>query len=172
MNNIRKELNSIKLKNLSARSIAYLALFIAVVAFATYFIKIPGLNTSYYNLGEVFIFIIALVFGKRAGLIAGALGSALIDLLVAPIWAPFTLIIKGLEGWLVGLLAENGKIGSRIIGVVVGGHVMIIGYALAVWLLYDWPAVLPEIGGNYGQAAVGAIIAIPLARQIDKLISK
>ncbi|MFP4015978.1 MAG: ECF transporter S component [Halanaerobiales bacterium] len=171
MNDIKKELHNLQINNLSVRSLSYLALFIAAVALAT-FIKVPGLNTSYYNLGEVFIFTIAIVFGRKAGAISGAIGAALMDLLLFPVWAPFTLIIKGLEGWVVGKIAEGGSLTSKIIAVVIGGHIMIVGYALTTWYLYDWPSVLPEIGGNYGQAAVGALIAIPLAGQINKILKR
>lgn len=61
---IKKEIRELNFKNLSVYTLSYLALFTAAVALAT-FIKVPGLNTSYYNLGEVFIFTIAIVFGKR-----------------------------------------------------------------------------------------------------------
>ncbi|MFW5981134.1 MAG: ECF transporter S component [bacterium] len=172
MSNIKKELRQLKINKLSVRHLAYLSLFIALVALATYFIRIPGLNTSYYNLGELVIFTLALVFGAKAGLLAGALGSALVDLVVAPVWAPFTFLIKGFEGWVVGKIGQEGKLSKNILAVIIGGHVMIVGYALAVWLLYDWPAVLPEIAGNYGQAGVGAIVAVPLARQINKYFRK
>ncbi|MFW6306644.1 MAG: ECF transporter S component [Bacillota bacterium] len=172
MENIREELKLLNSRNLSMRLITYLALFIAIVAVATYFFKIPGLNTSYYNLGELCIFTIAIVFGHKAGFIAGSMGSALIDLLVAPVWAPFTFVIKGLEGWVVGKIAEPGNMYRNIVAVIVGGHIMIVGYALAVWILYGWPSVLPEIGGNYGQAAVGAIVALPLANRINKRFSQ
>lgn len=168
MNDIRKQFVDLKLNNITVRPLAYLALFVAAVALAT-LIKVPGLNTSYYNLGEVFIYTIALVFGKRAGLIAGAFGSALVDLILAPIWAPFTFVIKGVEGWAVGKIANDSR-SSKILALIAGGHIMIVGYAVAVGLLYGWPAVLPEIGGNYGQAAVGAIIAMPLASQINKIL--
>lgn len=170
MKDIKRELREICFNNLSIRCLAYLALFTALVALATYFIKIPGANTSYYNLGEAFIFMIAIVFGPKAGLIAGALGSSLVDLVLAPIWVPFTFVIKGVEGWVVGKLAEGKELSGRIIAVIIGGHIMILGYAIAVWILYGWPAVLPEILGNYGQAAVGAIIALPIARTIEKII--
>lgn len=170
MKGIKKELQELCFSNLTIRCLAYLALFTAMVALATYFIKIPGANTSYYNLGEAFIFMIAIVFGPRAGLVAGALGSSLVDLVLAPIWVPFTFVIKGVEGWVVGKLAAGKGFYGRLIAVIVGGHIMILGYAIAVWILYGWPAVLPEIVGNYGQAVVGAIIAIPLARTIKKIL--
>ena len=89
---IKQELRNLKVGSLSVRSLSYLALFIAFVAIATYFIRIPGLNASYYNMGEVVIFSLALVFGSKTGMIAGALGSTLIDILVAPAFAPFTFV--------------------------------------------------------------------------------
>jgi uncharacterized membrane protein len=167
---IKRELRDLRFNNLSVRALSYLALFIAMVALATYFIKIPGANTSYYNLGEAFIFMIALVFGPKAGLIAAALGSSLVDLVLAPIWVPFTFVIKGVEGWVVGKLAEKASLSGQIVAVIIGGHIMILGYAIAVWILYGWPAVLPEIVGNYGQVGVGALIALPLARTIDNIL--
>ncbi|MFW6035380.1 MAG: ECF transporter S component [Halothermotrichaceae bacterium] len=166
---IRKELQDVSFNNLNARQLSFLALFIALAAVATY-IRVPGFNASYYNLGEVIVFTVALIFGRKSGLIAGAIGSSLVDLLVAPVWVPFTFVIKGLEGWVVGSLAEDDKPLKNILAVVVGGHIMIIGYAVAVWILYGWPSVLPEIGGNYFQALIGAVIAWPLSYQIRKIL--
>ena len=57
---------------------------------------------------------IALVFGWRIGGIAGGVGSALADALGGYfIWAPWTLIIKGIEGILVGTIAFWGIGGAR-----------------------------------------------------------
>ena len=51
---------------------------------------------------------VALLFGRRAGATAGGLGSAMADLLGGyPHWAPFTLIIKGIEGYVVGALGAS-----------------------------------------------------------------
>ena len=168
--NTVQNLKDFNLNNINTKIIAFLSLFIAFTAIAT-FIRIPGIQTQYYNLGEAAIYTLALVFGKRVGAAAGAIGSALVDLIVAPIWAPFTFVIKGLEGWVVGHFSRKGNFKKNIIAIIIGGHIMIIGYFLSVWLLYDWPAALFEILGNYGQALVGTLIAIPLSRQINKYIS-
>ncbi|MFW6007536.1 MAG: ECF transporter S component [Halanaerobiales bacterium] len=166
---IKQSLQNFSLKNLNTRIIAYLALFMAFTVIAT-FIRVPGVNTQYYNLGEVAIYTLALVFGRKVGFIAGGIGSALADLMIAPIWAPITLIVKGFEGWVVGSLAESGSFKRNIIALFLGAHIMIIGYFLAVWGLYDWPAAISEIIGNYGQALVGGIVAIPLSRQVNKYL--
>lgn len=170
--NIKETLKKFNLKEARAQVLSYLALFIAFTAVATY-IHIPGPSSSYFNLGEVAIYIIALTFGARAGLIAGGIGSALMDILLGySIWAPFTLIVKGLEGWLVGKLAREGNWNQNILAIIAGGNVMVIGYAITKGFLISWAAVLPEIGIDYGQMMIGGVIAIPIARQLNNYFQR
>jgi uncharacterized membrane protein len=87
------------------------AAFIALVTASTLLIKIPvPVTQGYINLGDAAVIIAALLFGPRTGLIAGGIGLALADWLGGYAhWAPFTLIIKGLEGFLVGLIATRAS---------------------------------------------------------------
>ena len=49
-------------------------------------------------------------FGKKVGALAGGIGMGLFDLLSPwAIWAPFTLVIVGLMGFVVGLISEKKK---------------------------------------------------------------
>ncbi len=170
--NIREVLRRIEVKHLSARVLSYLALFIAFTAVATY-LHIPGPSSSYFNLGEVAIFIIALTFGSKAGAVAGSVGSALMDIILGySIWAPFTFIIKGLEGWIVGRLAEEGNWKQNLIAIIAGGNVMVVGYAITKGILISWPAILPEVGIDYAQMLIGGVIAIPIARQLNHFFRK
>lgn len=168
---IKYEIRNLSLTNLSTRLISFLAMFTAFVAVATY-LHIPGPSSSYFNLGEVAIYIIALVFGSKAGGLSGALGSALMDIFLGfSIWAPFTFVIKGLEGYLVGKIAKEGDLKSNILALIIGGNVMVVGYALTKGFLISWAAVLPEIGIDYAQMIIGGLVALPLARQINNLLS-
>lgn len=165
--NIREELQDFKLKELSARVLAYLALFIALVAVATY-LHIPGPSSSYFNMGEVAIYIIALTFGGRSGGLAGGLGASLVDMMLGySIWAPFTLIIKGLEGWIVGRFRGDSW-QQNLIACIAGGNLMVIGYAITKGFLISWPAVLPEIGIDYAQMTIGIAVALPLSQQLKR----
>jgi hypothetical protein len=80
------------------------ALLTALVTVATIAFQVPVPATKgYINLGDTVIFLAALLLGPRYGAIAGGVGSALADLLSPyAAWAPFTLVIKGLEGFIVG----------------------------------------------------------------------
>lgn len=97
------------------RRLTLAALSIALVTLATVIIRIPNPATQgYINLGDALLFTLALVFGWRIGGLAGGVGSALADALGGYfIWAPWTLVIKGIEGVLVGTIAFWGTRGGR-----------------------------------------------------------
>lgn len=88
-------------------------LLIALVAVCTMVFQIPVSATQgYVHLGDSMILLVGVFFGARYGMVAGGIGSALADVLSGySHWAPFTLIIKGLMGWLIGKIASGA--GSR-----------------------------------------------------------
>lgn len=173
--NIQQHLKKLDLKKLDTRSLSFLALFIAFTAVATY-LHIPGPSSSYFNLGEVAIYTIALTFGAKAGGIAGGVGAALMDLILGySIWAPFTFLIKGLEGFIAGKIASQNskeKFDRKIFAIIVAGNVMILGYAIAKAFLLSWAVVLPEIGIDFAQMIIGGILAIPLSHHLDNYFRK
>lgn len=154
------------------RRLTLAALSIALVTLATVIIRIPNPATQgYINLGDALLFTIALVFGWRIGGLAGGVGSALADALGGYfIWAPWTLVIKGIEGILVGTIAYWGIRGGHYPGrisafaaVLVGGAWMVAGYYLAGSVLFGGLAALTEIPGNLIQAGVAVVVALPLS---------
>ncbi|HDJ26283.1 MAG TPA: hypothetical protein ENF34_03100 [Candidatus Bathyarchaeota archaeon] len=95
---------------------ALVAISTALVCAATMAIKIDIVATrGYFNLGETMVYTVSLLFGPLVGAIAGGVGSAIADvLLAAPIYAPATLVIKGAEGFVVGFLAKRrAKLSGR-----------------------------------------------------------
>jgi Predicted membrane protein len=106
---------------------------IALVFLATYFTKIPVMQ-GYINIGDAVIIVAAILFGKKNALLAGAIGSALSDFALGyMIYIPATFIIKGFEGFLIGLIIE--KLGKKritqIVAVIIGMAVMVLGYFIA-----------------------------------------
>ena len=167
---------------MNSRQVARTALLIALTAVATLAIRIPNPATQgYINLGDTMIFTVALLFGGRAAGLAGGIGSALADALGGYfIWAPWTLVIKGLEGVCVGILA--GRARRRFSGIwlhtveavvlILGGLWMIGGYYFAGTVLLGAPAALTEIPGNVVQASVGMAVALPLAAALRRQLIK
>lgn len=153
------------------------ALFIALVTAATMAVRIPNPATQgYINLGDAVIFTVALSFGYRAGGLAGGIGSALADLLGGyAIWAPWTLVIKGVEGALVGLLSGQNRYkgwirgGAMAIAVLAGGAWMATAYYLAGGIMFGPVAALTEVPGNIAQAVTGMIVAFPLSAAVRRI---
>jgi uncharacterized membrane protein len=118
----------------SSRTLAATAIFTALTAAVTVSlaIYIPA-TKGYFDVGEIMVYVTALLMGPRIGAFAGGVGSALSDAILAPIYAPGTLVIKGTEGFLVGYLtrrvparlsrntwvATGGALGA-VLGLIVG----------------------------------------------------
>ena len=161
----------------TALKIALAATFAALVFVVTSQvppISIPA-TSGYFNLGETIIYIAALAFGPLTGALAGGIGSMLGDVYLGfAQFAPGTLVIKGLEGAIVGFL--NVKLRKHIsnltvcasISVVVGGLEMVTGYFFYEQLVLGYPfaAALAEVPFNLVQMAVGLAVAIPVMHAV------
>jgi uncharacterized membrane protein len=132
-------------------------------------IRVPVPATQgYINLGDAIIFTAAALFGARTGLLAGGLGSALADLLGGYAhWVPFTLVIKGVEGLLIGALCRGlslrglWSLAAAAGFCAVGGLCMVGGYFLAETVLYGWQPALAALPGNGLQAAGSLVVGLP-----------
>ncbi|MDQ7793044.1 MAG: ECF transporter S component [bacterium] len=151
-------------------------LLTAMVTVATLAIRFPVAATQgYINFGDTLIFVTALLMGPRFGLLAGGVGSALADTLGGYAqWAPATLVIKGLEGYIVGAIGyrvfqARRRVTPTVVGAaLVGGLWMVTGYFLAGQLFYRVAAVA-EVPGNILQAVVSAAVAMPLLHALRRV---
>ena len=94
-----------------------MGLMTCLVIVATMFIKIPiPLTSGYVHLGDSMIFLAVLILGKKKGAFAAGVGSALGDVLGGyAIWAPWTLIIKFVMAYIMGIFVERfGKKGETV----------------------------------------------------------
>lgn len=159
------------------REIVLCGLLTGMVFVATRFINIRlplSINGGLIHMGNTILFMIAIVFGKRRGAIAGAFGMGLFDILSGWfLWAPFTFVIRGIMGYIVGAAAE-GKFGKKgllfsLIGIVLASIVMIAGYYVTEGILYgNWIAPMTSIPGNVIQLLIGAAIGLPLASALKR----
>ncbi|KAI4453608.1 carbamoyltransferase family member [Holotrichia oblita] len=79
--------------------------------------KLPiAANGGLIHLGNVPLFVGAVIFGKRTGVLSGAIGMCLFDLMSGwVLWAPFTFVIVGIMGFAIGSIAHDKKKGSEFI---------------------------------------------------------
>ncbi|MMZ52191.1 Thiamine precursor transporter HmpT [compost metagenome] len=159
------------------KTIVINALFITFTLVATMFINIrlPIMgNGGLIHLGNVPLFIAALVYGKKTGAIAGAFGMAFFDLISGwAAWAPFTFIIVGAMGFLAGLISEKVP-GKRVLvntlAIVVALIIKVVGYYFTEVILYsNWIQPIGSIPGNVMQVVIAGIIVVPLAGRLKKV---
>jgi len=127
-----------------------------LIMVVTLFVRIPVPGGGYFNMGDVLIVFTGLFAGWRTGLIAGGIGSALADLIGFPVFAPITLIVKGLEGLICGL-GKPGRKADSFIFPALGVLFMVAGYFIGTWLFPNLGKVvaLTDFPVNLIQATVG-----------------
>lgn len=153
-------------------------LLVALVFVATKFINIRlplSINGGLIHLGNTVLFMAAILFGKKKGAIAGAFGMGLFDVLSGWLaWAPFTFVIRGVMGYIIGRMAwahgrKGGNVVWNLIGILLAGVWMICGYYMTEVVLYGhWVTPLTSIPGNVIQLVVGAVLGLPLAAGLKR----
>ncbi len=163
------------------------ALMLCLVLLATIAIRIPSPFTQgYVHLGDTMIFVSVLLLGKKNGAIAAGFGSAMADILGGfAIYAPWTLIIKALMAFIMGLFIEiatkrkkslakfAGVPIIQIIGMIIAGVIMVVGYCLVDGAFAG--NILAGVLGipfNIGQFVVGMVLAVILAMALYKTPAK
>ena len=140
---------------MTTKAIAYAAVSTAVVTAAT----LLGFSSAqfYFNLGDAVILLVSALFGPFIGMIAGGIGSFLADLAVYPTTMFFTLVIKGIEGFLSGVLLYviRKKVTSTklslplsFLALAIPAYLMMTGYFICQTFFY----------GTYASA----IVALPM----------
>lgn len=171
---------SVASKQSTTKTLVINGLFIALTLVATMFINIrlPFMgNGGLIHLGNVPLFIAAMVYGRKTGAIAGAFGMGMFDLISGwTMWAPFTFVIVGAMGYVAGAISEKGgknQYVANTLAVIAALIIKIAGYYIAEVILYhNFIAPLGSIPGNIVQVAVAGIIVVPLAPKMKKLAAK
>ena len=162
------------MKKLTLRRMVLTALFAALSCVATLVIQIPSPTNGYFNLGDCFVLLGAFVLGPWLGCFAGGVGSMIADLISYPMYAPATLVIKGLMALLAGLIlrafAKRGRyITGETLGAVCGEVVMMAGYFTFEAFLYDPASALGSLLlTNLPQAGVGFAATLALCVVLEK----
>ncbi|MEH6940599.1 ECF transporter S component [Bacillus sp. JJ722] len=154
------------------------SMLVALVFVSTVFmnIKLPiTANGGLVHLGTAMLFIASILFGPKKGALAGAIGMGLFDILGGwALWAPITILARGLQGYIVGKIAwSNGRKGNSIAlnltATIVSIPFMVAVYYIGEGILYaNWIAPLASIPGDLLQNVLGIIVAVPVCVILKK----
>ena len=103
--NLHSNANPNEIEN-PTKFVALSTTFTALVFIATAIFQLAITATNgYFNFGEAMVYLAALIGGPLVGMVAGAVGSSLSDIITGyGIYAPGTFVIKGIEGYVAGYL--------------------------------------------------------------------
>ena len=162
----------------STKELVLDAMFIALTYVFTAFVNVRlpiAANGGLIHLGNVPLFICAILLGKRTGMLAGAFGMGLFDLLSGwTAWAPFTFIIVGIMGYVVGAMTEkHDQYGWKVAAIFAAFVIKIVGYYIAEIILYgNFIAPISSVPGNVVQIAVAAVVVLIVIEPIEIAVKK
>lgn len=149
------------------------ALFIAIVFFGAFIIKIPG-PFGYMHIGDSMIFLAVLMLGGKRGAVAGGLGAAIADIVSGyTIWAVPTMICKAAMAIVMGMMIKHRAFGLKgrllwIVSAVAGGITQGILYEVFWLVLFGKAAALAALPGLTFQMVSGIIIAFVISEALQK----
>ena len=161
---------------MTTKEIVITGLAVALVFTATMIhIRLPIGQGGLIHLGNIPLFLVAIIFGRKMGAIAGAFGMGLFDLMGGwTPWAPATFIIVGLMGYAVGVISEKkDNVAVYAMAILVACAMKIVGYYIAEALIYgNWVQPVLSIPGNLIQIGVAAVIVLPIAGMLKQALRR
>lgn len=137
------------------KNIVLVGVLAAMVCVATTFLHVPIIGGGYVHMGDAVIYLAAALLPTPYAMAAAAVGAGLADVLVAPMWAPFTVVIKAVMVLTFTAKKERLLCGRNALAVVMAGVIGVAGYYVAE------VAILCFSGGELAVSAVAAVAAIP-----------
>lgn len=152
-------------------------LFIALtlVFTASVGVKLPFGYGGLIHLGNIPLFLAAMLYGKRTGFLAGAFGMAIFDIMSSwTIYAPCTFITCGLMGLVVGLIVEKKKgFGWKVLAIGAALVIKLAGYYIFEAIFYhNLLEPLASFPGNILQIVFAAVPALILVVPLEKILNK
>lgn len=145
------------------------SLFVALSFIFTYFVKIPFPTGGYFNVGDAFIMLAAIIIDPITGILVGALAGGLSDLFAGYVlFIPFTVLAKGLEALMAGFIYQKTRGLLRYVGVVIGPLVMVAIYALSYIIMFDKATMIANLPFDLAQAGIAIVLTIILLLLLEK----
>lgn len=147
--------------------LATVALFSALTAVLTATLRVPS-PTGYTHIGDVAIYLAALLFGSRVGVPVGIIGPTLADVLVGyPRWY-VTVVAHGLQGFIAGM-GRGKRLRTQVALMTAAGLVMSFTYfAVNVYVKGFTPALVSLQRDVFGQSLISIALASLLVKPLER----
>lgn len=127
---------------------------------------------GYVNLGDAGVYLCALLLPGGLGALAAGVGAALADLILGwAMYAPVTLLVKGLTAFLAGLAFRRAKKAAIPLSLLCCLMVP-LGYFLYEVILLTAPVAAVNVLPNALQAVIGAGLGTVVGKHAQRYLSK
>lgn len=162
-----------KLKHLLIHSLCIAIVFVVTMVLV---IPFPTIN-GYFNLSDLAIMIAMFLLSKYQYAFSLALGATLCDLVVFPVYAPMTFVIKSILAIMVLFLINNikNKFLKSTLPYIIGGFFIGISYAGVDGFLFGSNVVIVSLLNNLVQglcSSILSILVIPFLQQLKYYFEK
>jgi uncharacterized membrane protein len=160
--------------------VGIVAAFATLAFVGTMIIRIPiPVTGGYFNLGDTFVMVAALLYGPLVGGLVGVIGPAAADAIGFPQFILATAAVKGIEGLIMGLIAKGNQKNKifPFLAIAAGIGILVAGYYIFEAAIYpamathmpffgvtDAKAALAEIPPNLLQGILSGIVAYGIYR--------
>lgn len=129
---------------------------------------VPSPTGGYTHIGDMIIFVAALLFGSKVGGITGIIGSVAADFWLAyPRWY-VSIPAHGLEGVIAGF-GKNKPVAIQVLLCAFAGFVMASTYFYVNIFIKGYPlAVISYARDLFGQAGISLILALVISKSVQK----
>ncbi len=162
--------------------IGIIAAFATLAFVGTLAIRVPiPASGGYFNLGDTFVMVAALLYGPAAGALVGMIGPAAADAVGFPQFVLATAVVKAIEGWIVAAIGFRRSPPRQVAGLAAGILALVGGYYIFEAIVYpllaetvpffavtDPRAALAEIFPNLVQGAISAVLAFGIQRVFNR----
>lgn len=153
-------------KKINVKQLTLCGVLAALICVLTIFPHIP-LGSGYIHLGDGLILLSVMLLGPL-GIPAAAVGSMLADLLVFPMYAPVTLVVKALMALVAWLIYRKESLNRTVLAFVAAEAVMVLGYFGYEWFAAHEYAVA-DIAGNVIQGVAGVVVGMACRAVLPQL---
>lgn len=163
------------MKHTDVKKLVLASLMAALTCMATMVIEIPSPANGYVNLGDCIVLLSGWLLGPWYGAAAAGIGSMMADIFAGyAYYAPGTLVIKGLMGFLSAVLYRVLYKKLPKIAMVTSGlaaeALMVAGYFVyaALFLGYGAMGAAASVPGNLVQGAFALVAAMALMAVLQR----
>ena len=138
-------------------------------------VKLPFGYGGLIHLGNIPLLLASMLYGKKTGCIAGAIGMALFDFMSSwTIYVPCTLLTCGCMGFAAGWIVEKKKgFVWKIVAVAAALLIKLLGYYIFEAIFYhNWLEPLASVFGNTLQVVLAAIPVLIVVTPLEKVLGK